>query len=91
MISQADKKMMRHSKGGFMGKSLIEKIELQMDKTRSKMEGNILAIGIQAVQDNPIYMRNKGRYEGLGAALSILRSSSLKEEIDRSDERLGIE
>lgn len=71
--------------GNYQGRSLINRIEAQMDKRRKTMEeiycngGEPLAHALQ-----------KGRYEGIAASLAILRSSSVQEEISRSNKRLGI-
>jgi hypothetical protein len=90
MKSQADKKIMRHSHGGFAGRSLIERIEAQMDKRRKRMEGMVVQHGLENL-DMRLYNMDRGRYEGLAAALAILRSSSVAQEVSRSNERLGIE
>jgi hypothetical protein len=78
------------SHGGNAGRSLIERIEIQMDKRRKTMEDLVVKHGTGASASLE-YVQNQGRYEGLAAALSLLRSSSVAEEIKRSDERLGIE
>lgn len=81
--------------GGFAGRTLINRIESQMDKRRKVMEDLIVQYSShvrETLDPNGIrYREEKGRYEGMGGALAILRSSSLKEEIARSNERLGIE
>lgn len=76
------------SHGGYAGKSIIERIEIQMDKRRKAMEKILVGTG------NPLeaqYLTERGRYEGLAAALALLRSSTVAVEISRSNERLGIE
>ncbi|QGJ90118.1 hypothetical protein HWC80_gp094 [Mycobacterium phage Indlulamithi] len=79
------KKIMRHSKPvPQTGRTLINRIEAQMDKRRKAMENHYVATG----QQDTI---NRGRYEGLAAALAILRSSSVAVEYERSNERLGID
>lgn len=84
-------KMMRHShKVEAKGRTLIERIENQMDKRRAWMEGAVLAQGLELCEKDMKYVINKGRYEGLAGALAILRTSSVAEEISRSNERLGI-
>lgn len=72
------------------GPTLINKIEEQMDKRRRALADMIIAEG-SAVRTTDRYILNKGRYEGFAGTLAILRSSSLKEEMARSNERLGIE
>lgn len=74
--------------GGYAGRSLIERIQEQMDKRRKTLEDIIVSGGST---DSEGYIINKGRYEGMAAALAILRSSSLKEEVAQSNSRLGIE
>lgn len=81
----------RHSHGGFAGRSIIERIEAQMDKRRKTLEDMVIKHGMEECLLSTVYIINKGRYEGLSAALAILRSSSVTEEIARSNERLGIE
>lgn len=94
MTSQADKKIMRHSHSskdaGAQGLSLIQRIERQMDKRRKAMEDYIVEHGSEKI-DSATYHLQRGRYEGLAAALAILRSSSMQQEILRSNDRLGIE
>lgn len=96
MKSNDDKKMMRHSfsskETGAQGRSLIERIERQLDKLEYynlNME-NLKTVNNQK-HGNPVsysLVLAKGRAEGLAAALSILRSSSVREEFSRSDKRL---
>lgn len=82
---------LKNSHPGLKGRTLIERIEIQMDKRRKTMEKMVIDGGSAVVyQHDPEYMLNKGRYEGFAATLAILRSSSVTEEISRSDERLGI-
>ena len=76
---------------GFAGRSLIERIQAQMDKRRKTFGGMLIQHGKAECESMHDYWIEKGRYEGLGAALAILRSSSLKHEVERSNERLGIE
>ena len=83
--SAKEKKLLRDTHGGYAGRSIGERIAEQMDKRRKKMEKLVLQ------RDSVEYATERGRYEGLGAALALLRSSSLNEEIERSNERLGIE
>lgn len=85
------KKILKYSHGGYTGPTLINKIEAQMDKRRKAMEEMVIQHGVEACSASSVYITNKGRYEGLAAALAILRSSGVREEINRSNERLGIE
>lgn len=87
---QHQKKIMKHSHGGYGGRTLINRIEAQMDKRRKVLEDKVIELGLAASQ-NSDYLLNKGRYEGFAATLAILRSSSVTEEVNRSNERLGIE
>jgi hypothetical protein len=85
-------KLKMSDQGKYAGKSLIERIEIQMDKRRKAMEDIIVNYGSAVVSEcDPTYIINKGRYEGFAAALGILRSSSVPHEVSRSNERLGIE
>lgn len=94
---QHQKKIMKHSHGGFAGKTLINRIEIQMDKRRKVLEDIVVKWPADNAMENAAafkseeYLLNKGRYEGFAATLAILRSSSVTEEINRSNERLGIE
>lgn len=83
--SLKERKMLVQTHGGYAGRSIIERGEQQMDKRRKKMEELVLQ------RDSKEYVLEKGRYEGIGAMIAMLRSSSLSEEIERSNERLGIE
>lgn len=76
--------------GGTVGPTLINKIEGNMDKRRKLLAQMIIDNGAPA-RISEEYILNKGRYEGFAATLAILRSSNLKHEIARSNERLGIE
>lgn len=73
------------------GRTLIERIESQMDKRRKIMEDMVIKHGMENCLLSTVYIENKGRWQGLAAALAILRSSSLANEIERSNERLGID
>jgi hypothetical protein len=90
---QESKKIMRHSHAskdvGAQGRTIIERIEQQMDRRRKVIENHIIQHGIRS--QDCVLEKERGRYEGFGAAISLLRSSSLSEEIKRSNERLGIE
>jgi len=79
---------LKNSHPGLKGRTLIERIEIQMDKRRKAMEKLILEKGLAASGFD--YVIQKGRYEGFAASLAILRSSSVEHEISRSNERLGI-
>lgn len=83
-------KLKMSDQGRYAGKSLIERIEIQMDKRRKSMEDKVIQEGLNAPND-PEYLINKGRYEGFAASIAILRSSSVAHEVSRSNERLGIE
>lgn len=73
------------------GRTIIQRIEQQMDKRRKTFGGMLIHHGKAECENMPEYWIQKGRYEGFGASLAILRSSSLQHEIERSNERLGIE
>jgi hypothetical protein len=62
-----------------------------MDKRRRKMEEYVVQYGMAKCLVAQPYLMEKGRLEGLGAALAILRSSSMPHEIERCHEILGIE
>ena len=89
MAIQADKKMLKYSHPSQGGRTLIQRIEIQMDKRRKVMEDIRVEHGLSAKYGELVL--NQGRYEGLAAALAVLRSSSVSQEISRSNERLGIE
>lgn len=78
-----ESKTLKGSHGGYTGRTLIHRIEIQMDKRRKAMEDNFVSTGEPDII-------NKGRYEGFAASLAILRSSSVEHEVERSNERLGI-
>lgn len=75
--------------GGFAGRSFIERIETQMDNRRKAMEETVIKLGAEAAKSIE-WQRNRGRYEGFGQSLALLRSSSLRHEIERSNDRLGL-
>jgi hypothetical protein len=87
---QHETKTLKSSHGGFGGRTLIQRIEIQADKRRKSMEDLIIQRGTDTM-GSADYSLQKGRYEGLLAALALLRSSSVAHEIERSNERLGIE
>jgi len=78
---------LKNAHSGYGGPTLIQRIEKQMDKRRKRLEDLRIKHGMA----NTAVDREQGRFEGLGAAIAILRSSSLEHEIERSNERLGIE
>lgn len=91
VIRVANNQTLKNSHGGYAGRSIIERIEQQMDKRRKIMEDMVIKHGMHDCLLSTVYVENKGRWQGLGAALAILRSSSLSFEIQRCNERLGIE
>lgn len=82
-------KTMKNSHAVPHGRSLIERIEAQMDKRRKAMRDLIVEHG-SSVRESSQYALQKGRYEGMAGSLAILRSSSMQHELERSNERLGI-
>lgn len=82
-------KMVLSNEHQFAGRSLIERIQAQMDKRRKVLEDIVVQQGVDS-KTQADYLINKGRYEGMAASLAILRSSSVAEEIRCSNERLGI-
>lgn len=83
-----------NSHGGYAGRSLIERIQTQLDRQNKRvhaMQGpsippNNVGIDSQQLMDYAIAV---GRAEGMAAALAILRSSSVTEELDNSSERIN--
>jgi hypothetical protein len=81
------------------GPTLIQRIERQMDKRREKLEQKRIDQGYATKPLSPQSYEyamweqalEQGRYEGLSAAIAIMRSSSVPEEVSRSNERLNIE
>lgn len=94
MVKQGSQTL-KNSHGGYGGRTLIQRIEAQMDKRRKAMERILIEHGPHVVEGVRFYPKehtlNQGRYEGLAAALAILRTSSVAEEVSRSNDRLGIE
>lgn len=90
MPKRAESTTLKNSHGGYAGRTLINRIEAQMDKRRKVMEDFVVEHGTDFMASAEYAVR-RGRYEGLAAALAILRSSSLPVEIERSNERLGID
>lgn len=89
---------LKNAHGGYGGRTLIQRLEQQMDKRRKKLEDLRTHNGHEAMarQNGKITEameaeRQLGRYEGLAAAIAIMRSSSVEHEVERSNERLGIE
>ena len=72
------------------GRTLINRIEAQMDRRREIMQDMVVKHGMEDCLLSTVYVANKGRYEGFAGALAILRSTTMKEEVARSNERLGI-
>lgn len=85
------KKIMRSSHSVPAGKTLINRLELQMDKRRKVLEEMLVKYGKEVCDSSPSYAINRGRYEGFAASIAVLRSSGVAFEIQRSNERLGIE
>jgi hypothetical protein len=81
---------LKNSHTGGQSPTLINRIEKQMDNRRKWLEDFVVRNGGESMYSLD-YMQQRGRYEGFGAALAILRSSSLDHEIERSNGRLGIE
>ena len=92
-ISNTTLKYSHSTKGN--GRTIIQRIEIQLDKRRKKLEALRVEQGIYKPEDAPSGLWeqavNQGRQEGLAAAIALLRSSSVAEEISRSNQRLGIE
>jgi hypothetical protein len=65
-------------------------MERAMDKRRKIMEDMVSKHGMEECLLSTVYIINKGRYEGMAGALAILRSCSIRDEMDKSNERLGI-
>jgi hypothetical protein len=97
-MASSKSQTLKNSHSILPGRTIIQRIEIQMDKRRKVMEQLRITQGfcettgndgvIMAQKDQAL---NQGRYEGLAAAIALLRSSSVAEEISRSNERLGIE
>lgn len=83
--SLKERKMLQETHGGYAGRTIIQRLEQQMDKRRKKMENLVTQ------RDSIEYATERGRYEGIGASIALMRNSSLTEEITRSNERLNIE
>lgn len=84
-------KTLKNSHPGLKGPTLIERIQRQMDKRRNAIEKHRAKDGVLLREAMDPQTLEQGRYEGIAAALAILRSSSMQHEIDCSNERLGIE
>ena len=70
---------------GYAGRSLIERIQAQLDRQNKRLRAMESASIPPNEIDHAIIL---GRTEGMAATLAILRSSSLKEELSLSTERL---
>ena len=86
---RTDSKMLRHAHSGFAGRTIIQRLEEQMDKRRKI---------VQRIQDDHSLSEkygelvlNVGRYEGIAAAIALMRNSNLSVEFSRSDERIEAE
>lgn len=76
---------LKNSHGGYAGRSLIERIQTQLDKQNARLR----AINAAVIPPNEIERAIlQGRTEGMAATLAILRSSSLQHELEKSTERL---
>lgn len=62
--------------GGYHGRTISQMIAEKLDKRAKVLHKN----------DSE---RERGRCEGMAAALGVLRSTSMAEEIERSGDRLG--
>lgn len=87
----AKSQTLKNSHGGYAGKTIIARLEIQMDKRRKTFGGMLIEYGKEKCENMPDYWLNKGRYEGLGASVALMRGTAMAEEVSRSDERLGIE
>ena len=56
---QHQKKIMKHSHGGYGGRTLINRIEAQMDKRRKVLEDKVIELGLAASQ-NSDYLLKQG-------------------------------
>lgn len=72
---------LKNAHGGNAGRSLIERIQAQLDRQNKRLS----AIDT----DSTDYAIVLGRTEGMAATLAILRSSSLPEELTLSQERIN--
>lgn len=88
MVSNAAKNIRSQTFPTPQGRTLINRIEEQMDKRRKKMEDIVVSTG--ETTTSPAWVLARGRYEGMAASLAILRSTSVQTEISRSNERLDI-
>lgn len=68
----------------------VQRIENQMDKRRKILEDMVVKHGMDVCLKSEVYVINKGRWQAFGQALAVLRSTSLDEEIARSNERIGV-
>jgi hypothetical protein len=94
MAANSKSQTLKNSHAVAPGRSIIERIQAQMDKRRKVIEKSRIEQGWPGDMNSEQmreFHKNQGRYEGLAAALALLRSSSVAFEIERSNERLGIE
>lgn len=76
---------LKNSHGGYAGRSLIERIQAQLDKQNARLRAMNAAVIPPSEIDLAIL---QGRTEGMAATLAILRSSSLQFELEQSKGRL---
>ena len=76
---------LKNSHGGFAGRSLIERIQAQLDKQNARLHA--MEADFKPYDTN-IHATLQGRVEGMAATLAILRSSSLQFELEQSKGRL---
>mgnify|MGYP001364830749 CR=1 FL=1 len=85
-LTAKEQKLLRDTHGGYGGRTLINRIESLMDKQAKRLRAKTLPMpdDLSAID----YGITQGRIDGLAAALAILRSSSVKEETSRSNDRI---
>lgn len=69
----------------------IQKVENQMDKRRKIMEDMVIENGMDVCEKSQAYTINKGRWQAFGQALAIMRGTKFDLEIERSNQRIGVE
>lgn len=90
---------LKNAHGGYGGRTLINRLEQQMDKRRKKLQELRVEQGIATEPHSEHSYEyalwhqalNLGRQQGIAASIAIMRSSSVEHEMERSNERLGIE
>ena len=95
-VSRAENKTAKFSHTVPPGRTLINRIEAQIDRQRKRLETQRVEQGVAEKPLSPMsyeyamweQAQIQGRIEGMAATLAILRSSSVKFEIERSNERL---